>query len=218
MENHYLLKKTDEKTRLFGYDMSTLCRLGHNILQLYVTSCCCSFNFSVKSAFSIPFSQLLDSIKINNHIGYDEAVTLVRSSFNISNDIQELFFKISLNCPLSYSRINIPAKGKACKHIQCFDLYSYLDMNQRNPKWKCPVCAKIILNDDLLVDGYMEKILMEAQRAETIKIVPDASWEVLEEIADDDEDEDDGEDEPQIKKQKIEGIAEPIDSLMIDLT
>jgi len=127
------------------------------------------------------------------------------------------FFKISLNCPLTYARINTPAKGKVCKHIQCFDLYSYLDMNQRNPKWKCPVCSKIILHDDLIIDGYMEKILLEARRAETIKINPDASWDVLEEI-DDDDDDDDGDDEPQTKKQKVEGIAETIDSLMIDLT
>ena len=48
---------------------------------------------------------------------------------------------ISLRCPITYKRINMPARGQECKHLQCFDLESYLRLNgDRGGSWKCPVC------------------------------------------------------------------------------
>ena len=48
---------------------------------------------------------------------------------------------ISLRCPITYKRINIPARGQECKHLQCFDLESYLRLNgDRGGMWKCPIC------------------------------------------------------------------------------
>ena len=43
---------------------------------------------------------------------------------------------ISLKCPLSLERIKIPVKGINCKHLQCFDLESYLELNLVTKKEK----------------------------------------------------------------------------------
>ena len=48
---------------------------------------------------------------------------------------------VSLRCPITYKRISIPARGQECKHLQCFDLESYLRLHgDRGGMWKCPVC------------------------------------------------------------------------------
>lgn len=43
-------------------------------------------------------------------------------------------------CPITFKRITLPARGHDCKHIQCFDLESYLQMNCERGSWRCPVC------------------------------------------------------------------------------
>ena len=48
--------------------------------------------------------------------------------------------KVSLRCPVTYKRIGLPARGHDCRHIQCFDLESYLKLNCEKGLWKCPVC------------------------------------------------------------------------------
>jgi len=39
--------------------------------------------------------------------------------------------RLSLLCPISHTRIEIPARGKACRHVQCFDLLAYLSSCQK---------------------------------------------------------------------------------------
>jgi len=35
-----------------------------------------------------------------------------------------------------------PARGEDCRHLNCFDLLSFLTMNRLRPNWKCPICMK----------------------------------------------------------------------------
>lgn len=53
--------------------------------------------------------------------------------------IETTLDKVSLKCPITQRRITIPARGRDCKHIQCFDLESYLKLNVDKGTWKCPV-------------------------------------------------------------------------------
>jgi len=46
--------------------------------------------------------------------------------------------KISLKCPITKSRIRLPARGHECKHVQCFDLEAYLMINSERGSWRCP--------------------------------------------------------------------------------
>ena len=59
----------------------------------------------------------------------------------IDDGIEQTAVKFSVKCPITYRRITIPARGHDCKHIQCFDLESYLKLNVDKGSWKCPVCA-----------------------------------------------------------------------------
>ncbi|OMP06119.1 Zinc finger, MIZ-type [Corchorus olitorius] len=63
------------------------------------------------------------------------------------SDIIEGPSRISLKCPISRTRIKIPVKGKACKHLQCFDFNNYVDINTRRPSWRCPHCNQHVLKE-----------------------------------------------------------------------
>lgn len=47
---------------------------------------------------------------------------------------------ISLKCPITFKRISLPARGHECRHLTCFDLDSYLQMNCERGNWRCPLC------------------------------------------------------------------------------
>jgi len=49
-----------------------------------------------------------------------------------------------MKCPITYKRISLPARGSECKHVQCFDLESYLQLNSERGAWRCPVCKYVV--------------------------------------------------------------------------
>eukprot|EP01067_Filipodium_phascolosomae_P005149 Filipodium_phascolosomae@DN318_c0_g1_i1.p1 len=91
--------------------------------------------------------------------------------------------KLPLVCPIALSRMSIPARGRECAHIQCFDLVNYLQVNQRlkamNNRWKCGVCSQYVRPQDLEVDGWVQGILNTTQeKAREVEIAEDGGWKV----------------------------------------
>ena len=90
--------------------------------------------------------------------------------------------KVSLACPLGKMRMNAPCRVSTCDHLQCFDAQLYLQMNEKKPKWVCPVCNKPALMENLLVDGFfMELIRSPRLPADEHEIVlhNDGTWDPL---------------------------------------
>ena len=54
----------------------------------------------------------------------DSVPTITHSGSNRSgdDDLAEVSLKVGVRCPLSFTRIEKPARGVNCTHIQCFDL------------------------------------------------------------------------------------------------
>lgn len=63
--------------------------------------------------------------------------------------VEQTAIKVSLKCPITFKKINLPARGHDCKHVQCFDLESYLQMNCERANWRCPVCKYMKQNYEL---------------------------------------------------------------------
>ena len=55
-------------------------------------------------------------------------------------------------------RMSYPCRANTCDHLQCFDANLYLMMNERKPKWLCPVCNKTALFENLLLDGFFKEV------------------------------------------------------------
>ncbi|CAF2975946.1 unnamed protein product [Rotaria sp. Silwood2] len=67
--------------------------------------------------------------------------------------------RVSLICPITQSLIIVPAKSSYCSHLTCFDLRSFLQMNERRLQWTCPLCKKPASYDNLCVDKRLQSIL-----------------------------------------------------------
>lgn len=59
---------------------------------------------------------------------------------------------MSLKCPLSTLRIDVPCRSSVCSHNQCFDASSFLQLQEQAPTWTCPVCNKAATYEHLQVD------------------------------------------------------------------
>ncbi|KAK0406014.1 hypothetical protein QR680_018317 [Steinernema hermaphroditum] len=103
--------------------------------------------------------------------------------------------RVSLLCPLTLKRMQCPAKGRQCGHLQCFDLESFLQMNECRPKFNCPVCPKRISLMNLVVDEFFLNLIKSTKEArpriKEVELREDASYELIP----DDNDVDDMEDE-----------------------
>ncbi|KAG7290296.1 hypothetical protein NEMBOFW57_000295 [Staphylotrichum longicolle] len=86
---------------------------------------------------------------------------------------------LSLKCPLSYMRLNLPCRGVSCNHIQCFDATSYLQLQEQGPQWLCPICSKPTPFEQLAIDEYARQILAQTSDSiEQVTIEPNGEWAV----------------------------------------
>ncbi|PTB71375.1 zf-MIZ-domain-containing protein [Trichoderma longibrachiatum ATCC 18648] len=125
---------------------------------------------------------------------------------------------LSLKCPLSYMRLEVPCRSVRCTHLQCFDATSYLQLQEQGPQWLCPICNKPAPFEQLAVDGYVKAILEKTPKSlETVTIEPNGKWfskppreEALSrpngaQLEDDDGDDDDEDDDVEVSEIIIGG-------------
>jgi E3 SUMO-protein ligase PIAS1 len=104
---------------------------------------------------------------------------VVKSLKNADNDIATTSVLISLLCPLGQVKMKEPCRSKKCEHLQCFDGLLFLQANELNEtgNWTCPVCAKEILLEDLLLDGYfMDIVRNSADDIREVCLNNDGTW------------------------------------------
>ncbi|KAK4262817.1 hypothetical protein QN277_028325 [Acacia crassicarpa] len=108
---------------------------------------------------------------------YDQpAVT----SFDSDSDIIEGPSQISLNCPISFTRLKTPVKGRSCKHYQCFDFDNFVKINSRRPSWRCPHCNQYVCYADICIDRHMVEVLKSVgDNVSEVVISADGSWKAV---------------------------------------
>ncbi|KAE8055411.1 hypothetical protein FH972_012251 [Carpinus fangiana] len=122
-------------------------------------------------------------------------------------DIVEGPSRISLHCPISYTRIKTPVKGHSCKHLQCFDFSNYLDINSRRPSWRCPHCNQYVCYLDICLDQNMAKASSYGEVGENVDeviISADGSWKAI--MGSDDHVDQARDENLNCQKEKIEGL------------
>ncbi|CBI34397.3 unnamed protein product, partial [Vitis vinifera] len=102
------------------------------------------------------------------------------SMLHSDNEIVEGPSRISLNCPISRTRIKVPVKGHSCKHLQCFDFGNFVEINSRRPSWRCPHCNQYVCYTDIRIDQNMVKVLKEVgENVADVIISADGSWKAI---------------------------------------
>ncbi|KAL9243884.1 hypothetical protein vseg_017721 [Gypsophila vaccaria] len=91
-------------------------------------------------------------------------------------------FTINLRCPMSGSRMKTAGRFRPCVHMGCFDLETFVEMQQRSRKWQCPICLKNYSLEHIIIDPYFNRIttMMHScgEDATEIEVRPDGSWHV----------------------------------------
>ncbi|KAI1180217.1 hypothetical protein F4777DRAFT_574499 [Nemania sp. FL0916] len=118
----------------------------------------------------------------------DELVTKIGKKIPKTEVVRELSKKandpdvvatstvLSLQCPLSCTRLRTPCRSTHCNHVQCFDASSYLQLQEQGPQWICPICNKSAPFNDLAIDEYVKDILRNTDSVEQVTIEPDGQW------------------------------------------
>jgi len=162
--------------------LNSYCKEGANTLEIIAASCCCSYLFAMYIIDYFTIIELADKIRNEKIITYQKVFDEVLQSFKGESDIMQVSQNITLRCPLSKCRISTPVRAISCKHIQCFDLNSYAQMNRNTPKWRCPVCNQHAPFKDLFIDQYFDSILHQItdpiDTVETVIISPNGSWSI----------------------------------------
>ncbi|XP_036183058.1 zinc finger MIZ domain-containing protein 2 isoform X1 [Myotis myotis] len=183
------IERGDNKTSHKPLHLKQVCQPGRNTIQITVTACCCSHLFVLQLVHRPAVRSVLQGLLKKRLLPAEHCITKIKRNFssgtipgtpgpNGEDGVEQTAIKVSLKCPITFRRIQLPARGHDCRHIQCFDLESYLQLNCERGTWRCPVCNKTALLEGLEVDQYMLGILIYIQNSdyEEITIDPTCSW------------------------------------------
>jgi hypothetical protein len=174
-----LVKPNEKKNiRAIPADISLYCVTGKNVIH-FGTNTFFHYIIVVQLFKRISIADLLNQIKNNRQIPLETGKKKVIDSFSDNNEVQAVSSKLSVIDPLKLSKIILPGRAVTCKHIECFDLETFLQMNERVRRWICPICEKPILFSDLRLDCYFLEILRQLeQRSDVLQVClnPDGTW------------------------------------------
>uniref|UniRef100_A0A7N5ZSP0 SP-RING-type domain-containing protein n=1 Tax=Anabas testudineus TaxID=64144 RepID=A0A7N5ZSP0_ANATE len=187
--NPLTIERGNNKTSHKPLYLKHVCQPGRNTIQITVTACCCSHLFVLQLVHRPSVRSVLQGLMKKRLLPAEHCVTKIKRNFssgsipgtpglNGEDGVEQTAIRVSLKCPITFRRIQLPARGHDCRHIQCFDLESYLQLNCERGTWRCPVCNKTALLEGLEVDQYMLGILIYVQNSEyeEITIDPVCSW------------------------------------------
>jgi len=157
---------------------------GPNTLTVsWATEANKAFTVSVYTVESLSHQDLLTQLKDKGVRKPDYTRALIKEKLNDQDsEIATTSCKVSLACPLGKNRMRIPARASTCDHLQCFDAQTYLMMNERKPKWNCPVCNKLAEPISLQIDGFFQDLVKSPRLEEDeheIVLHNDGTWDPL---------------------------------------
>ncbi|XP_025203206.1 E3 SUMO-protein ligase PIAS2-like [Melanaphis sacchari] len=104
---------------------------------------------------------------------------IIKKLANFDPDLTVTHDIFSLICPLSKTRMKLPAKSIYCNHLQCFDAKTFIIMNEKKATWKCPICKISCLYDDIQIESYFLEVVTSSKlndNDQEIILCADGSW------------------------------------------
>jgi len=166
-------------------DITSLCKLSstssNTITVSWAVEVGKAHTISIYQVENLTHKDLLDQLKKKGQRQPDYTKALIKQKLSDSDqEISTTSCKVSLACPLGRMRMNTPCRPSTCDHLQCFDAELYLMMNEKKPKWICPVCNKPALMENLLIDGFFQNLVKSPRLPldeHEIVLHSDASWD-----------------------------------------
>ncbi|KAJ5180361.1 hypothetical protein N7492_003571 [Penicillium capsulatum] len=127
-----------------------------------------------------PVEELVAQLKTRKIISKEQVLREMKNRAE-DTDIVATSSIMSLKCPLSTLRIQVPCRSVVCTHNQCFDASSFLELQKQAPTWICPICSKSTSFESLQVDQYVDEILrVTSVDQEQVVVQPDGEWSAAE--------------------------------------
>ncbi|RLN97795.1 hypothetical protein BBJ28_00013665 [Nothophytophthora sp. Chile5] len=119
-------------------------RVGRNVIDVRTTDNPAVFGFLIQIVEVRNINDLVEEVKeASKLLTYESAKQEVIKSFGSEDedDIVATCTMLSIRCPLGLCVINLPARGLHCKHLQCFDLKTFLLFSKkaRSKAWRCTI-------------------------------------------------------------------------------
>ncbi|KAK0755030.1 hypothetical protein B0T18DRAFT_51480 [Schizothecium vesticola] len=181
--------------------------------------------FAVEMLEVLSHSHVVQRVWDQGVIPEDETLQIVRKRLSGPADDDGVLFEapyvsIDLADPFMSRIFSVPVRGVECRHLECFDLDTWLQTRPVKPglkcrhhlaacdcpapaepsvpdKWACPVCGKDARPCSLRIDGFllMVRRQLEAQgrlNTKSVHVKADGTWTVVVEDDDDGDMDDDG--------------------------
>ncbi|KAF9156822.1 SUMO ligase siz1 [Linnemannia schmuckeri] len=163
-------------------DITRFCHLqesGINHVELRYSSASKIFHASLHLVCLINTKTIVDSLIKEKFVSKEATYQALEKKIK-DDDIMELSSTLSLKCPLGVQRIEVPCRSSKCQHLQCFDAFTFLGINERVQRWTCPVCNRIMDSwEEVIVDGYCVDILESTPKSlKSVNVHPDGRWEI----------------------------------------
>lgn len=149
-----------------------------NTIEVHVSDPADLFMMRLYLASPISVDDIVKQVMGRSKIKKQDTVNHIKNH-GTDDDIEELSIVVNLKCPLAGSRISVPARSVHCKHFECFDLTSFILLQQQATTWRCPICNESIKFEDLAVDEYMQDVLenVKVYDISEVEFLPeDGTW------------------------------------------
>ncbi|CAI4064252.1 hypothetical protein SUVC_08G1920 [Saccharomyces uvarum] len=150
-----------------------------NQLDLHYLNVDKDYSISCFIVEAFPPEILLEKILKKPKIIKQATIAYIKRTLNEQDDedIITTSTVLTLQCPISCTRMKYPAKTEKCKHIQCFDALWFLHSQSQVPTWQCPICQHPAKFDQLKISEFVNDIVQNCKEdVEQVEISVDGSW------------------------------------------
>ncbi|NXU32303.1 ZMIZ2 protein, partial [Thalassarche chlororhynchos] len=131
------IERGDNKTSHKPLYLKHVCQPGRNTIQITVTACCCSHLFVLQLVHRPSVRSVLQGLIKKRLLPAEHCITKSERRGRHPRPAGPWGMG---GCSMVGGDTLLPARGHNCRHIQCFDLESYLQLNCERGTWRCPVC------------------------------------------------------------------------------
>ncbi|XP_060856998.1 E3 SUMO-protein ligase PIAS1-like [Metopolophium dirhodum] len=150
-----------------------------NILEITWSQEPHSYIGCIYVAQKLTWNDLLVELEKRPKRDSDKIKELFTESMENDDDMLEDFLVASVQDPFTNLRMNLPALGVDCRHLQCFDAIQFLQMNEQKQTWKCPICKNKIKFENIVICEFFLNILQSndlTEECDNVVFFKDGTW------------------------------------------
>uniref|UniRef100_A0A8C3QJH3 Zinc finger MIZ-type containing 2 n=1 Tax=Cyanoderma ruficeps TaxID=181631 RepID=A0A8C3QJH3_9PASS len=146
------IERGDNKTSHKPLYLKHVCQPGRNTIQITVTACCCSHLFVLQLVHRPSVRSVLQGLIKKRLLPAEHCITKIKRNFssgtipgtpgpNGEDGVEQTAIKVSLKCPITFRRIQLPARGHDCRTCWCPQLHLL-----------CPSAAPSSEHEEITID------------------------------------------------------------------